>query len=143
MPSQIHHTAIIGRVPEHRDWLRDPSKPSIPVVLGEDVVVQPYVTIDNGIKDATTVGARTLLLAKSHIGHDAQVGADCEIATGAVIGGHCILGSRVKVGLNATVLPYRTVGDGARIGAGAVITRNVPEGETWAGCPATRLSPSP
>ena len=49
------------------------------------------------------------------------------------------IGHDVKIGLNATILPWRTVGDGARIGAGAVVTKNIPPGEVWAGNPARRL----
>jgi maltose O-acetyltransferase len=37
------------------------------------------------------------------------------------------------------ILPGLTVGEGAMIGAGAVVTKSVPDGETWAGNPARRL----
>jgi len=43
------------------------------------------------------------------------------------------------VGANATVLPGRAVGDWAVIGAGAVVTHDVPLGEVWVGNPARPL----
>ena len=40
------------------------------------------------------------------------------------------------VGLGASVLPDRTVGDDAVVGAGAVVTKDVPVGATVVGVPA-------
>lgn len=42
----------------------------------------------------------------------------------------------VWIGAAATVLPGVTVGEGAIIAAGAVVTKDVPARETWAGVPA-------
>jgi hypothetical protein len=53
-----------------------------------------------------------------------------EVSTGAVIGGHCIIGPHARIGLNATLRPWVVVGRRARIGAGAVVTKDVPPGET-------------
>jgi carbonic anhydrase/acetyltransferase-like protein (isoleucine patch superfamily) len=81
------------------------------------------VTVDVGTWRQTRVGARTLLMAHSHVGHDAIVGDDCDLAPGCVVGGSAEIGDRVKLGINSTVLPFRKVGDGATVGAGAVVTR--------------------
>src|SRR5262249_39721483 len=47
-----------------------------------------------------------------------------------------IIGSDVWTGHNVTVLPGVSVGDGAIIGAGSVVTRNVPPFAIVAGVPA-------
>lgn len=51
-----------------------------------------------------------------------------------------VLPTRVKrhasIGSNATVLPGVTIGEGAQIGAGAVVTKNVPDFAIVAGVPA-------
>jgi acetyltransferase-like isoleucine patch superfamily enzyme len=44
------------------------------------------------------------------------------------------------VGTNAVVLPGVTVGFGAVVAAGAVVNRNIPRWEIWAGVPARRVS---
>lgn len=102
--------------------------------------LEAYVTVDAGVERPTRVGARTWLMKKVHVGHDAQIGADCDLAPLANIGGYVTIGDRVKVGMSAVILPYRTVGDGARVGAGAVVTRDVPAGVTVVGNPARVLA---
>lgn len=42
----------------------------------------------------------------------------------------------------AIVLPGVTIGEGAIIAAGAVVNRDVPDGEMWGGVPARRLRPA-
>lgn len=45
-----------------------------------------------------------------------------------------------SIGANATILPGVTIGERAVIGAGSVVTKDVPAGETWFGNPACRRS---
>jgi maltose O-acetyltransferase len=47
--------------------------------------------------------------------------------------------SNVFVGINATILPNLTIGDGAIIGGGAVVTKDVDERAVVAGNPARVL----
>lgn len=46
------------------------------------------------------------------------------------------IGKRVFVGGHSIILKGVTIGDESVIGAGSVVTRNVPAGEIWAGNPA-------
>ena len=79
------------------------------------------------------------------IGETAEVGDDCTIYQGVTLGGtalvkgakrHPTLGRGVIVGANSQVLGGFTVGDGARIGSGAVVVKPVPAGATAVGNPA-------
>jgi serine O-acetyltransferase len=79
------------------------------------------------------------------IGEMAEVHDDCTIYQGVTLGGtslvkgakrHPTLERGVIVGANACVLGGFTVGAGARVGSGAVVTKPVPPGATAVGNPA-------
>jgi UDP-N-acetylglucosamine acyltransferase len=137
----VHPLACVGCDPGHRDWVRDPDRRTHEPEIDPTATLWPFVTVERGLERPTSIGARTLIFAHSHVAHDALVGDDTELAIGVVLGGHCEVGDRVRIGLNATVLPFRKVGDGARVGAGAVVTRDVAAGEVWAGNPARFMRP--
>jgi serine O-acetyltransferase len=79
------------------------------------------------------------------IGETAEIGDDCTLYQGVTLGGtsldrgqkrHPTLGNGVIVSVHAQILgPFR-VGDGARIGAQAVVLSEVPDGATMVGIPA-------
>ncbi len=78
------------------------------------------------------------------IGETAVVGDGCTIYQGVTLGGtgkdkgkrHPTLGKNVLVGSGAKVLGPFTVGDNARIAAGAVVLSEVPSDATAVGVPA-------
>ena len=79
------------------------------------------------------------------VGETAVIGNGCTIYQGVTLGGtslykgakrHPTLGQNVVVGAGAQVLGGFTVGDGARIGSNAVVTKPVPAGATAVGNPA-------
>jgi serine O-acetyltransferase len=83
------------------------------------------------------------------IGETAEIGDDCTLYQAVTLGGtsltpgakrHPTLGNGVIVGSGAQVLgPFR-VGDGARIGAAAVVLKEVPGGATMVGNPARQVA---
>lgn len=50
-----------------------------------------------------------------------------------------IIKRNAMVGTNAVIMPGVTVGESAVIGAGAVVTKDVPPFEIWAGVPACKI----
>lgn len=78
------------------------------------------------------------------IGETAEVGEGCTIYQGVTLGGtgkdkgkrHPTLGKNVMVGSGAKILGPFTVGDNAKIAAGAVVLEPIPEDATAVGVPA-------
>jgi len=77
------------------------------------------------------------------IGETSEIGDDSLIYKGVVLGGttlqrgkrHPTLGKNVVVGSNACVLGPVKIGDGAKIGSGSVVIKDVPQGATVVGVP--------
>jgi maltose O-acetyltransferase len=85
-----------------------------------------------------------------HIGDGTQIGPAVQIYTadhprdaetrrsGLEFGRPVVIGKNVWIGGGAIILPGVTVGDDALIGAGSVVTRDVPAGATVVGNPARK-----
>lgn len=81
------------------------------------------------------------------IGETAEIGDDVTLYQGVTLGGtswnkgkrHPTLKNNVVVGAGAKVLGPFTVGEGARIGSNAVVTKEVPDGATMVGVLARQV----
>ncbi len=86
------------------------------------------------------------------VGETAEIGDDCTIYQGVTLGGtrptadqaghkrHPTIGNNVIISSNAQVLGPFKVGDGATIGAAAVVLREVPPGAVMVGNPARQIT---
>jgi sugar O-acyltransferase (sialic acid O-acetyltransferase NeuD family) len=73
------------------------------------------------------------------LGHEARLGRGCVLNPTVNISGGVVLEDGVLVGTGAQLLQNIRVGRGATVGAGAVVTKDVPSGETVVGVPARPL----
>ncbi len=116
--------------------------------IGDGTFVGPFVEVQKGAK----IGSRCKVQSHAFVCELVTVGDDCFIGHGVMFindtfssggpaGGRKELwkstkiGDRVSIGSNATLLPV-SVCDGAVIGAGAVVTKDITKPGIYAGNPA-------
>jgi len=114
-------------------------------VLGQNVFVGPGVAIGNGVKIQNNVS----VYAGVTIGDDVFLGPSCVFTNVLTPRAHVErkdqfaptpVGRGVTIGANATIVCGHALGEYALIGAGAVITKDVPAHAVMVGNPARRTA---
>ncbi len=110
-------------------------------VIAPDVKLGPGSVVCAGavVSTGSVIGANVILNTSCSVSHHSHVGDHVHVAPGARLGGEVTLGEGVLVGISATVLPRKHVGNWNTVGAGAVVCDDVPGGVTVAGVPARPL----
>ena len=124
-------------------WLGNEGKETGGIDLGERVYVGPYTFLGTsshrlGIGDDTMIGAHCYIITENHV----TARTDIPFARQGYTGADVVIGKNVWLGCHVTVLPGVKIGDNAIVGAGAVVTKSVPPGETWGGVPARKIGGS-
>lgn len=112
--------------------------------IGSECFIGPFVEIQKDVK----IGENNRIQSHSFICSKVKIGKNVFISHGVVFINdkypvhrdpkdweEIIIEDNVVIGSNTTILPCK-IGKGALIGAGSVVTRDVPPGVTVAGNPA-------
>lgn len=104
-------------------------------VLEQGVQIGSNCNIECGAMqyDVTRIGAYSMIDNGVLVGHGSIIGRRGLVAAETIISGNCVFGDRLWCGVNATISNAVTVGDGVRISLGAVVTKDIPSGETVSG----------
>ncbi len=92
---------------------------SVGLMAMMDVFFPQYISIGEN----TVIGYNATLLAHEFLVHEFRLG-------------RVEIGANVMIGANSTVLPGVKIGDGAVIGAGSLVNRDIPPGALACGVPA-------
>lgn len=139
----LHAGAVIGsdgfgyHAGQNREWLKFEHLGG--VEIGNGVEIGANTCIDRGTLGNTIIGDGTKIDNLVHISHNVRIGRHCLVIAHAMIGGSSVIEDHAWVSPNACILQKITIGKGATVGLGAVVLKNVPPGETWAGVPARKL----
>ncbi|WP_218938816.1 acyltransferase [Priestia megaterium] len=119
--------------------------------IGENCIIEKGCSIGKNVSlgHYASVGIRCSVQAETRIGNHVMMGPECLIYTinhkfnkdELIFEGYTkrepvIIEDRVWIGARCIILPGVTVGKGATVGAGAVVTKNVPPYTVVAGNPA-------
>lgn len=100
--------------------------------LGKGIVICAGVVVNTG----TVIGDNVILNTGCTVDHHNRIGDHVHIAPGVHLGGNVTIGEGTLVGIGAIVLPGRTIGVWSVIGAGSVVTKDIPDHVTAVGVPA-------
>ena len=104
------------------------------VKIGNNVELHSNVVVEKGV-----MGGETLIDDNSKIdngvvvGHDVKIGKNCTIAGNADIAGGVKIGANTFFGVLTAVAPNIVIGENAKLSSGAVVTKDVAEGEHVSG----------
>ena len=103
--------------------------------LGKGLIINPGVVIhpEATIEDHVVIGMNAT------ISHDSVVKAGAHLSPGVHITGNVTVGERADLGAGVAVIPQRTIGRDTIVGAGAVVTKDLPEGIVAVGAPAREI----
>lgn len=87
-----------------------------------------------------TTGAHFQLHQNSTIGHDSVIGSFVTVLPGANISGNVTIGDRSTIGAGSVILPGVRIGSECFVGAGAVVTKDVADGQVVVGIPAKPIT---
>jgi maltose O-acetyltransferase len=108
------------------------------ITIGAGSVINPGVVLDGrfplSIGSNVSISIQALILTLEH---------DLAVTDFGGIGGPVTIGDRVFIGARAIVLPGISIGEGAAVAAGAIVTKDVEPYTIVAGVPAKPIGSRP
>lgn len=114
--------------------------------IGDDVSIWSNTVVDYGC----VIGDRVKIHCNCYVAQFTEIDEDAFLAPGVIVGNDLypgrvesaremrgpVIEAGAQIGINATILPFVTIGAHAIVGAGSVVTRDIPSGAIAYGSPA-------
>ncbi|MFI5397378.1 MAG: acyl-ACP--UDP-N-acetylglucosamine O-acyltransferase [Candidatus Binatia bacterium] len=123
--NRIFHHVSIGAIPQDLKYRGEDSE----LIIGDHNLIREFATLHVGTSGGgmvTRVGDHNLLMNYSHTAHDCQIGSHNVVANGAQFAGHVAVEDYVIVGALVGIHQFVKIGESAILGAGAMVTQDVP-----------------
>lgn len=123
--NEIFPFASIGTAPQDLKYHGEDSA----LEIGDDNRIREFCTLQPGTEGGgmlTRVGNGNLLMNYAHVAHDCLLGDRNIVANGTQLGGHVTLESYVVVGALSGIHQFVRLGESAIIGAGSMVSQDVP-----------------
>lgn len=104
--------------------------------IGAGTVIMPGAVVNTG----SDLGRCVIINTGATVDHDNVIGDGAHVAPGCHLAGGVHLGMGVFLGVGCSVIPRRTIGAWTIVGAGGVVTMDLPGGITAVGVPARALA---
>lgn len=123
--NQIFQFASIGAAPQDLKYHGEDSE----LVIGDDNRIREFCTLQPGTEGGgmlTRVGNGNLLMNYAHVAHDCVLGDRNIVANGTQLGGHVTIEHNVVIGALSGIHQFARLGESAIIGAGSMVSQDVP-----------------
>lgn len=102
------------------------------VEIGSGAMILPSATVNI----ASVIGSHVILNTSCSVDHDCRIDDYAHIAPGCHLGGNVTICEGSFLGVGTSVVPGVRVGRWSIVGAGAVVTKDIPDNCTAVGVPA-------
>lgn len=109
------------------------------VIVENDVEIGSNTSIDRGALGNTTIRAGTRIDNQCHISHNVDIGRHVAVIAQSMLGGSVRIGDYAWLAPAAIIMNQAKIGADATIGLGAVVTKDVAQGQTVMGSPAVPI----
>lgn len=109
------------------------------VIIEDNVEIGNHNNICSGSGGDTVIRHNAKLGPIIELGHDVEIGPNCEITAGSVIAGYVSIGENTFVGLGSTIKNRKTIGSHVHVGMGSVVTTSIKDNRSVFGNPAKKI----
>lgn len=111
------------------------------VVIENGVEIGNCTCVDRGMLGSTILKENCKIDNLVHIAHGVVVGRNALVIALALVAGSVEIGENAWIAPSSSIIQKVKIGKNATVGMGAVVLRNIGEGEVWVGNPAKKLLP--
>lgn len=109
------------------------------VIIGKNVEIGANCQIAKGVLSDTIIEDGCKINGLCFIAHNCHLEKNVWITGDTMLCGSTHVGKNTTIYSNVIIREQNLIGERVVVGMGSVVTKPIPDGETWVGCPAHKL----